>query len=171
MKRLVAALALGLALSLVLVGGVAAEPKNPGCADIVDATPWYHGSADPAFEHTVTAKVFVAEASCKNVVYTMSVVTYDGSGQSLGIVGSDSARGDGTSTSVPGDAGLLTVGGVTASFACVFFTSNTGRHVYDVAADAGCPSSFDTSDTNMIYPAGPILVPSDDSPGGGFPYQ
>ena len=98
----------------------------------------------------------------------MWVVAYDASGQATGLAGFDVVRGDATNAALPSDR-LFEVS-TTAPYACAFFTTSTGRHVYDVAPDSGCPSSFDPNDPNNLAPNGQILAPTGDSPGGGFPY-
>lgn len=171
MKRLVAALALVVGLTLSAASGAGAEPGIPACADIIDATPAYHGpDAEAGFENTVTAKLTLASSSCRNVAYTMWVVTYDADGQLSGFAGADMVHGDGTSAILPATR-LFTVRNVTAPYACAFFTTSTGRTVYDVAPDSACPSSFDATNPDNLAPSGQILAPTGDSPGGSFPYN
>jgi hypothetical protein len=158
MKKLLAGVAAAAALSLAAAAGVGAEPGIPACADINDGGAFYHVTVGPPF-NAVTGFLGTVAPTCRNVTYTMFVVSYDASGNATGLAGADIHPGNGRDAFV-----RFEVDRVTGAFTCVFFVSRTGRTIYDVAPDAACPTSFDTTNPPVI-----ILGP-DGSPGSSSPY-
>lgn len=161
MKRFVAAFVLAGALGLLAAGGVGAETGIPPCADITDGGGFY-GGPDATPPNTVSGSIILAAPSCRADTYTLFIVGYDSTGTSTGLAGVQTFRGDGRSGHF-----LYSVGGVTAPFVCLFWITNRGAQLYDVAPDAGCPSSFDPSNP----PQTSFFLAPDGSPGGGSQIQ
>jgi len=159
MKRVVLLAALGIGLGVV-ASPAGAGSAGTGCiaaggADIVGASVSYDGPGQPP--DTVTGGPRTATASCKDVLFTMTVVGYDASGNSLGTLGVAQSKG----SELP-FVGQLSVSGITAPYVCVYFTSSRGSNVYDVAPDSMCPTTFDPAN----QPPG-VFAPGEGSPGGG----
>jgi hypothetical protein len=165
MRRLILLAAVALGLGLVATPAIAGN-SGTGCitdggADIVGASVSYN-------EGIVGGGPRTLGPSCKDVTFTMTVVAYDSSGVSTGVIGEPRTKGSGDATG-PGPylAGVLSISGVTAPYVCVYFTSSKGMNVYDVAPDDKCPSLFTPGPTTQ---PGNVFAPGEGAPGGGFPY-
>ena len=157
MTGVLAAAALALATA---VSGIAAGAPSPTCANIVGGSAAY---TDPNGDtpNLVTGGIFTETASCRGVVYTMYVVTYDAAGVQTGVV-STSMRGTGDPSNF---VGPFTVSNVTAPYACVYFTSSRGPRVLDTASYGGvpCPASVDTA-----APQAGVMTPGSSPAGSGY---
>jgi hypothetical protein len=161
MKRVIAGVLGVAALALAMaVSGLAAGPGPGTCAHIVGGSAAY---TDPNGDtpNMVTGGIFTESASCRGVVYTMYVVTYDASGASTGLL-STSRRGTGDPSNF---VGPFTVSNVTAPYVCVYFTSSRGPTVYDTASFNGvpCPPSVDVAN-----PQTGVMTPGSSPAGGGY---
>ena len=160
-RRLIAgALALG---ALALATGVSALAAGPGpgaCTNITSASVTYFDSTSEDTPNTVTGGAFTELPSCRSVVYTMHVYTYDATGVLTGVL-TDSVRGAGDTF-----VGPFAVSNVTSEYICVEFTASRGPTTYEVASagGVGCPTtSFDTS----APPAG-IITPGNSGAGSNY---
>ena len=160
-KRLFAgALAVG---ALALATGVSAFAAGPGpgtCANIVGGGVTYFDSGAEDTPNTVTGSVSTETASCRSVVYTMHVHTYDAAGQPTGVL-TDSLRGTGDTF-----VGPFAISNVTSPYICVEFTARRGPTTYDTAAFNGvpCPESFDPT---QPLPTG-VITPGNVGAGGAY---
>jgi hypothetical protein len=160
MKRVIAGVLAAAALALAAAAsGLAAAPTLT-CANIVGGSAAY---TDPNGDtpNMVTGGIFTQTASCRGVVYTMYVVTYDASGAQSGVL-STSMRGTGDPSNF---VGPFTVSNVTAPYACVYFTSSRGPTVLDTASYGGvpCPASVDTA-----TPQAGVMTPGSSPAGSGY---
>lgn len=108
----------------------------PGCVDVVDVDPSGSGQESRAayFDNEVTAKLFLAEPSCRKAVYTLYVL--DTSGE---IIALQRVR------NVSGEAFLeFELKGVATddNEVCVYATTTIGKTLYDRAPDEGCVTLF-----------------------------
>ncbi len=158
----VAALAAG---AVALATGVSALAAGPGpgtCANITGGGITYLDSAADT-PNTVSGGVTTETASCRSVVYTMNVYTYDASGVPTGVL-SDSVRGTGDTF-----VGPFAVSDVTSPFVCVEFTASRGPTTYETAAFTSggvtytCPQSFDPTN-----PPPGIITPGNSPAGGSY---
>lgn len=159
-QLIVGALAVAAVALATPAAGVAAAPDLATCTNIVNGSATYNGpDNDPA--NIVSGGIFTETASCRSVVYTMNVITYDASGTQTGLL-STSVRGAGNTF-----VGPFSVSNVTADFVCIYFTSSRGPTVYETAYFEGvpCPESFDP--TQQPLPAG-VTTPGNSPGGGGY---
>jgi len=110
-------------LSVAPASAASGDVRGPACADIADGAGFFNESG-------VNLRIELAATSCRQVRYTLYVLSADGA---TPLATSTPTRTD--STFVFFDA--VAVSTVTTSV-CVYATTSVGRHIFDRAPDTGC---------------------------------